>query len=62
MPIMAMPASTAQALSPRPLPAMGLATGELLAEDLVERPPVPAQGRLDVPQAPGLGLGQPRLT
>ena len=55
-------AAAAHALSPRPLPAMGLATGELLAEDLVARPPAPVHGELPVPQAPGLGLGQSRFT
>ena len=55
-------AAAAQALSARPLPAAGLATGDLLAEDLVARPPAPARGQLPVPQEPGLGLGQAPLT
>jgi len=49
-------AAAAQALAARPLPAMGLATGDLLAEDLVADPPAPIQGCLRVPQEPGLGL------
>jgi len=36
--------------------ACGLATGHLLAEDLVEAPPRPEGGRLIVPSAPGLGV------
>jgi o-succinylbenzoate synthase len=55
-------AAAAQALSPRALPAMGLATGALLAEDLVAHPPDPVRGRLTVPQGPGLGLGQSPIT
>ena len=40
----------------RPLPACGLATGSLLAQDVVPAPPVPHEGQLQVPQSPGLGL------
>jgi L-alanine-DL-glutamate epimerase-like enolase superfamily enzyme len=41
----------------RPLPACGLATGPLLAADLVAEPPQPRRGRLIVPAGLGLGLG-----
>jgi L-alanine-DL-glutamate epimerase-like enolase superfamily enzyme len=39
------------------LPACGLATGHLLAEDLVAQPPLPHQGIFAVPALPGLGIG-----
>ncbi|MBI4081961.1 MAG: o-succinylbenzoate synthase [Candidatus Lambdaproteobacteria bacterium] len=41
----------------RRLPACGLATGGLLAADLVADAPQPHRGALVVPTAPGLGLG-----
>ena len=40
--------------------AGGLATGGLLAEDLVLHPPQPRQGRMSCPAGPGLGLGPPQ--
>jgi o-succinylbenzoate synthase len=41
-----------------PLPACGLATGYLLAADLVAQPPQPVRGVLAVPPGAGLGLGR----
>ncbi len=43
------------AIAPGPV-AHGLATGGLLASDLLQRPLVVAGGRLQVPSAPGLGV------
>lgn len=40
-------------------PAGGLATGGLLAADLLDDPPVPRAGRLTLPQGSGLGLPAP---
>lgn len=40
--------------------ASGLATGGLLAEDLVAQPPQARQGRMSCPTGPGLGLGPPQ--
>jgi o-succinylbenzoate synthase len=37
-------------------PACGLATGALLAQDLLPAPPAPAGGRWELPAQPGLGL------
>jgi o-succinylbenzoate synthase len=39
-----------------PMPACGLATGHLLAEDLVEAPPLPGGGVLRIPTGAGLGI------
>lgn len=40
-------------------PASGLATGGLLAADLLDPAPVPHSGRLALPKGPGLGLPPP---
>ena len=40
-------------------PACGLATGGLLAADLLDDPPAPQSGRLALPQGTGLGLPVP---
>lgn len=54
-------AAALPALAPGlPVLACGLATGGLLAEDLVAGAPQPAQGALAVPTGPGLGLPQDR--
>jgi len=51
-------AAAAQALAgAQLLPAAGLATGHLLREDHHPNPPRPVDGRLHVPQGPGLGIG-----
>ena len=42
-------------LLPEPLPAFGLATGELLAEDLVHAPQRPVRGWMALGEIPGLG-------
>jgi len=52
-------AAAVQALYAHPLPAMGLATGNLLAADLVGQPDRVADGTFRVPQGAGLGLGLP---
>jgi len=39
-----------------PLPACGLATGPLLAQDLTEQVPLPIKGHFVLPSGPGLGL------
>jgi o-succinylbenzoate synthase len=41
---------------PPPLPACGLATTALLADDLIQEALIPQHGRLAVPQRPGLGI------
>ncbi len=37
-------------------PACGLATGPLLAADLIRRPLVARRGRMALPEGPGLGV------
>jgi len=37
-------------------PACGLATGSLLAADLIRRPLVARCGRMELPERPGLGI------
>jgi o-succinylbenzoate synthase len=54
-------AAALPALAPGvPVLACGLATGDLLAQDLVAAAPRPVQGALAVPAAPGLGLPEGR--
>jgi o-succinylbenzoate synthase len=43
-------------LLPEPIPAFGLATGELLAEDLVPAPQRPVNGAMALEELPGLGF------
>jgi o-succinylbenzoate synthase len=42
-------------LAEGPMPDAGLATGRLLEDDASEDPAVPARGRIDLPETPGLG-------
>ena len=54
-------AAALEALQPPHLPryAHGLATGSLLARDLVAEPPEPRGGKFILPEAPGLGIASP---
>jgi L-alanine-DL-glutamate epimerase-like enolase superfamily enzyme len=41
---------------PRPIPACGLATGPLLATDLLVGPLLMSDGEMNLPAGPGLGV------
>jgi o-succinylbenzoate synthase len=49
-------------LLPEPIPAFGLATGEMLAEDLVSQPMRPVKGAIKLNESPGLGISPRHVT